>query len=442
MPGRRGAGTPPEGRGGGLKSPGRPPGGSTHIDGQHGPRFVHDVAVPRAEVGVVLTRAAQAKLRGHVLDEGLHPGGAAAHTHELWIRTDSRTRQPGGSPHLPRRAPTSSTGPSWNVLETPVPWRSPDGPCPGRPPADWALPGAPSGGQRLPVLAGARCGVRWRGLPTGVTRAPQPTRRTGSCPALSPGRPSAQWPRCGKWQPRGAGRGGGRESAESRQSSVWENALSFCPTREKQASKHARARGWLTKESSVSPKKRKKITLPGGQTRREREQRGRAGSGSAGAREREPASTRRRVRTPLSDGVFPFQGLNRSPRSPAGLDVLRGLRTSRSREPEALWGTSPGSRGRGHGGIGVNVHLTLTLTHTHTHTAISLTECPVPFSPDGAGDSRPSAPRDSRRVRSQRGRRGGVLRVVFYSPVPSLGQGGGEAHYTPITPWPCRLGPL
>lgn len=74
----------------------------THTDGQHGPHFEHGIAVgPRADVGVVLARAAQAQLHGHVLDEGFHPRGAAPNTHELWTEDGAHQRRGPGSTHAP-----------------------------------------------------------------------------------------------------------------------------------------------------------------------------------------------------------------------------------------------------------------------------------------------------------------------------------------------------
>lgn len=58
--------------------------GGTYTDGQHGPHFVHGVAVgARADVGVVTPGAPEPQLLCYVGNESFHPGRASSNTHKL-----------------------------------------------------------------------------------------------------------------------------------------------------------------------------------------------------------------------------------------------------------------------------------------------------------------------------------------------------------------------
>lgn len=57
---------------------------STHAHRQHGPGFIHGVAVSACtDVGIFLPWMVKAQLCSHILDEGAHPGRASTNTHKL-----------------------------------------------------------------------------------------------------------------------------------------------------------------------------------------------------------------------------------------------------------------------------------------------------------------------------------------------------------------------
>lgn len=238
----------------------------THTDGQHWPRFEHGIAVgPHADVGVVLARPAEAQLRGHVFDEGLHPGGAAPNTHELrreqaWS-VRGRLGAGGRGPHrtsAPPRARQTCRLPGCPDLGLGCPSDDPDiqssrlmeprlvqeawRPKPWAPheagEAAPALPRrCPAPHSPHPPWTAAGFGTRWHRLLAGPP-GPQPTCKMWSrCSVTQP--PEAERPVCGKcpgwwglgqWQPWVGG-------SQNTKMPYTKTSFSFCLAQEKQVNK-------------------------------------------------------------------------------------------------------------------------------------------------------------------------------------------------------------